>query len=151
MHWQRDNSLRSAEDHMNDGPGDGKMSSEEFKLRLQLETSLLVCVRTSLALMGFGFVVARFGLFLREVAEVGEIHLRTHRNLAALNTYTGTILILIGVATLLLSVWGHWRFVEQLERGELAMSSRWSLGVFLSIVLAVLGVGMAIYLAAIES
>ena len=42
------------------------MSSEEFKLRLQIETSLLVWLWTSLALIGFGFVLARFGLFLRE-------------------------------------------------------------------------------------
>jgi len=39
-------------------PGDGKSSAEELKLRLQIETSLLGWVRTSLALMGFGFVAA---------------------------------------------------------------------------------------------
>ena len=31
-------------------------------------TMLLAWVRTGLAMMGFGFVVARFGLFLRELA-----------------------------------------------------------------------------------
>ena len=34
------------------------------------ERTLLAWVRTGLALMGFGFVVARFGLFLRELAAV---------------------------------------------------------------------------------
>jgi inner membrane protein YidH len=128
----------------------GKMSGEEFKLRLQLETSLLVWVRTSLALMGFGFVVARFGLFLREVAQVGEVHLHQHPRLAAMNTFTGTALILLGVAVLLISVWGHRRMVDRLERGDLGMSSRWSLGVVLSLVLAALGMGMAVYLATVE-
>ena len=36
---------------------------------LAAERTLLAWVRTGLALMGFGFVVARFGLFLRELAE----------------------------------------------------------------------------------
>ena len=34
------------------------------------ERTLLAWVRTGLAMMGFGFVVARFGLFLRELAAV---------------------------------------------------------------------------------
>ena len=45
-----------------------KVSNEDFKMLLQLETSLLGWLRTSLSLMGFGFVIARFGLFLREIA-----------------------------------------------------------------------------------
>src|SRR5690606_16027666 len=36
------------------------------------ERTLLAWVRTALAMMGFGFVVARFGLFLRELAAVGN-------------------------------------------------------------------------------
>ena len=34
------------------------------------ERTLLAWIRTGLSLMGFGFVVARFGLFLRELAAV---------------------------------------------------------------------------------
>ncbi len=36
------------------------------------ERTLLAWVRTGLAMMGFGFVVARFGLFLRELAAVSD-------------------------------------------------------------------------------
>ena len=39
-------------------PGGRKVTAEEFRMVLQLETSLLVWLRTSLALMGFGFVIA---------------------------------------------------------------------------------------------
>ena len=35
---------------------------------LAAERTFLAWIRTGLALMGFGFVVARFGLFLREIA-----------------------------------------------------------------------------------
>jgi uncharacterized membrane protein YidH (DUF202 family) len=40
---------------------------------LAAERTFLAWIRTGLALMGFGFVVARFGLFLREIA------MTTHR------------------------------------------------------------------------
>lgn len=38
---------------------------------LAAERTLLAWVRTGVALMGLGFVVARFGLFLREIAHAG--------------------------------------------------------------------------------
>ena len=41
-----------------DEPREGpEISNEEFRMILQLETSLLIWLRTSLALMGFGFVI----------------------------------------------------------------------------------------------
>jgi putative membrane protein len=129
---------------------ENKMTSDEFKLRLQLETSMLVWMRTSLGLMGFGFVLARFGLFLREVADVGQTKIAAHPQLALMNTYAGTALMLLGVVVLIISVFNHRRFVEQVERGEYYFPLRWSLGVILSLTLAVFGVVMAIFLAVIE-
>jgi putative membrane protein len=123
-----------------------KMDSEEFKLWLQLETSLLVWTRTSLSLMGFGFVVARFGLFLREISEAGGAILTPHPTLAALNTVTGTVLIVLGVVVQVISVWSHRRMVVELERGHLSKPLGWSMGVILGLVLAALGIGMAVYL-----
>ena len=46
------------------------------RVALAAERTLLAWVRTSLAMMGFGFVVAKFGLFLREVAAVNGTPLR---------------------------------------------------------------------------
>src|SRR5579859_4659770 len=121
-----------------------KNSGEVFRLRIQMETMLLGWVRTSLALMGFGFVLARFGLFLREIASVGEIRIHSHRWLALVNTFTGAILILLGVAVLLISVYFHRRMVIRLERGDLGQPGRWSLGMILCFILAGMGMGMAI-------
>ena len=133
------------------GPSaDNKPTSEEFKLRLQIETTLLVWVRTSLALMGFGFVVARFGLFLREIAQVGDIRLKAHPRLAGMSTFTGTALIVLGVVVLLLSIYGHQSLVARVQRGDLSLPSRWSLGVILSFILAALGMGLAVYLATVQ-
>lgn len=130
--------------------GNGKMSAEEFKLRLQLETSLLVWVRTSLGLMGFGFVVARFGLFLREITKLGETSVHPHPRLAALNSFTGTALIIMGVVVLVLAVLTHRRMVDRVERGDLDFPSRWSLGVFLAGLLAAMGGAIAVYLSTVE-
>ena len=49
---------------------DARSSTEpktELRDYLAAERTLLAWIRTGLALMGFGFVVARFGLFLQEV------------------------------------------------------------------------------------
>ena len=50
----------------NDGPADARVY-------FAAERTLLAWVRTGLAMMGFGFVVARFGMFLREIAAVQTV------------------------------------------------------------------------------
>jgi putative membrane protein len=130
-------------------PDDGELrnaTNEEFKMMLQLETSLLGWLRTSLALMGFGFVIARFGLFLREIAMAAQVGVHPHPWLAKVNTGTGTGLIILGVVVMMISVRNHQRTVEQLQRGELKLPSRWSLSVVICLILCGLGMGMAIYL-----
>ncbi len=46
---------------------------EDPRVRFAAERTLLAWMRTGLALMGLGFVVARFGLFLREIAAAGHV------------------------------------------------------------------------------
>jgi putative membrane protein len=123
-----------------------KATNEEFKLMLQLETSLLGWLRTSLALMGFGFVIARFGLFLRELAGAAQIGVPSHPWLGRVNTGAGTGLILLGVGVMLIAIRNHQRTVDQVARGELAFPPRWSLSVVICLVLCALGMGLATYL-----
>ncbi len=124
-----------------------KVSDEQFRMLLQLETSLLGWLRTSLSLMGFGFVIARFGLFLREIAVAGHMTVHPHNWLTAVNTFTGTGLIVFGIVVLLIAVRNHQQTVDRLIRGELVMPARWSLSVVLSVIVAGLGMSIAIYLA----
>jgi putative membrane protein len=130
-----------------------KLDGEGYRLRAQAETNLLNWIRTSLALMGFGFVIARFGLFLRELAQVAQgdhAPIHQHPQLAVLNSIAGTVLILLGVVVLLAAVRLHQGFLAALDRGELRMPSRWSLAVVLSLVLAALGVAIAVYLTVVQ-
>jgi putative membrane protein len=94
--------------------------------------------------MGFGFVVARFSLFLREMAALGHVELPHHPGFSAA---IGTVLIVAGVIVVLLALWEHRRFLERLRRGEPEPDTSWSLGMTLCVFLAALGMALAGYLA----
>src|SRR5262249_37271410 len=89
---------------------------DEFPDYLALERTFLAWVRTGLALMGFGFVVARFGLFLRELQALPQ---DASSSSPGLSVWFGTALILMGVAANVLAAWRHRQLVRQLDRGEI--------------------------------
>src|SRR5712671_935426 len=110
---------------------------------LAAERTLLAWIRTGLALMGFGFVVARFGLFLQQL-QIAErspsVQAYGH------SLWFGTALIGAGVAVNLLSGWHHLRLVRMMDQGEVARPQTTSLAVAASLFLALVGLAMAIYL-----
>ncbi len=94
-------------------------------------------------MMGFGFVVARFGLFLRELAAAqGEVP--PHR--VGLSLWIGTTLVLLGVAVNVFAAIRHWRTVRRLEQNQPLRFSPLSLGFIVALFLALLGLLTATYL-----
>lgn len=123
-------------------------SPEIQRLRQAAETNLLVWIRTCLAMMGFGFVLARFGLFLRQWAELSHSHLRRP---PGFSVAAGTALIVLGVLFLSAAVVLHWRLIGRLAQGEQPeVTGRWSLASVAAVALAALGMILASYLAFIE-
>jgi putative membrane protein len=118
---------------------------EDPRVRLAIERTLLAWIRTGLALMGFGFVVARFGLFLREMEAAHQIApLSTAPK--GMSLWLGTALILLGVVVNLLVSAENYRLLRLVQVESLYGTRSWVMGVVMSVVLAILGVATAVYL-----
>ncbi|MGD0941191.1 MAG: DUF202 domain-containing protein [Terracidiphilus sp.] len=114
---------------------------------LAAERTLLAWIRTGLALMGFGFVVARFGLFLQQI--------QLAQNAPAERSYGvslwfGTALIAVGVILNLWAGWNHTRLIRELDRGDASHSRASAQPVAVAIILALVGLAMAIYLVSVQ-
>lgn len=108
------------------------------------ERTFLAWIRTGLALMGFGFVVARFGLFLREMAAMQG----GPPPPAGVSRWFGIGLIGLGVLLTAASTATHLSTVRRLNRGEPFVGRPPWLGVSIASLLVMVGVLMAVYLLA---
>jgi uncharacterized protein (DUF302 family)/uncharacterized membrane protein YidH (DUF202 family) len=115
---------------------------------LAAERTLLAWIRTGLALMGFGFVVARFGLFLQQL-EVIQNSAREHSY--GLSLWFGTALMVVGVITNLFAGWHHLCLVRELDRGETTHSRASTQAAAIAFFVALVGLAMAVYLVSVRS
>jgi uncharacterized protein (DUF302 family)/uncharacterized membrane protein YidH (DUF202 family) len=115
---------------------------------LAAERTLLAWIRTGLALMGFGFVVARFGLFLQQLQIMQRTPMETSYGLSL---WFGTALIAVGVIVNVFAGWQHLRLVRELDRGAASRSHSSTQAVLIAFFLALVGLTMAIYLVSIRS
>ena len=106
------------------------------------ERTFLAWIRTGLGLMGVGFAVSRFGLFLREFSSTQhtQVQTSTTHSVAA-----GVTLVALGVLINIASVIQHLSVIKKLRTNTWQPEpSRTAIA--LALVLAILGVAIAIYL-----
>jgi putative membrane protein len=105
------------------------------------ERTLLAWQRSSLALMGFGFVIERFSLFLaalRREAATPKPH--------TFSLLVGVALILLGAGIALASSIAYRRFVRTLPAPDVASGYLIELGAFINFAIAAVGIVLAGYL-----
>lgn len=109
------------------------------------ERTLLAWLRTGLTLMALGFVVSRFGLFIRLLASQTAQAAAPHQG--QLSALLGTAFVIAGALAILAATIQHERFIASLPPADLPArySRRFALG--LSSAVALLGLVLAAYLA----
>lgn len=104
------------------------------------ERTLLAWQRTAIALMGFGFVVERFGLFLRMV---GNQPLTLSQR--GFSLWLGVGLLLIGAVVAVSSAMQFRSVVRGLGEKEIPRGYWTNLGVWLNFLLALVALALAIH------
>lgn len=104
------------------------------------ERTLLAWLRTGLAVVGLGFVVARFGLFLRMMR--GETSAAPHVG----STIIGVGLVTLGSIAIGVAAWQHLRFCRELRREDLPRNYVLMWSAWFSVAIALIGLALAAYL-----
>ena len=122
-----------------------RRSHAETRNLLANERTFLAWLRTAVALMTFGFVLAKFDLFLKTRFLHGAPPRSSPRSVGTHNAI-GLALVLVGVLTLGAATM-HFRQVRQdILRGSDHSAARSRLPFLLAGVLAATGIALAVYL-----
>lgn len=116
--------------------------SEDPRVRFAAERTFLAWIRTGLAMMGFGFIVARFGMFLRELAAARGTEIPHNPRLSV---FVGSALIVLGVAVNIVTATQHTRTLARLRQGLSPEPERWSLATAVAFLLSAIGILMTVY------
>ena len=104
------------------------------------ERTLLAWQRSAIALMGFGFVVERFGLFLQMVAHQPESGAQRSFSLG-----TGVLLLILGAAVALISARQFRQVARNLDPAVVPPGYWTQIGVVLNIVIAAIALIFALH------
>lgn len=112
---------------------------DDPRVYLAAERTYLAWVRTSLGLIGFGFVVARFGHTLQELEAGGPMAVRPN----PLAPPVGAAIVTFGVGVCVVAAMRHRAYVEDLRAGVSNPPLHLRTTLVVSSVLAIAGLAMA--------
>jgi putative membrane protein len=118
-------------------------SETDPRVYFAAERTFLAWIRTGLGLMGVGFAVSRFGLFLREFSATQHTVTNTSTTHSVI---TGVALVALGVVINIVAVINHMTIVRNLAAGTWQPGKTSKPAIVLALVLATLGAAMAAYL-----
>lgn len=95
-------------------------------------------------MMGFGFLVARFGLFLRELAQMRDGEGGSGG--IAWSALIGTALVAVGATVNVYAVIEHTRFLRRFRDDRTPLAKRSAFPILLALIMATLGSALAVYL-----
>jgi len=123
-------------------PGPSTPQEETLRLHQANERTMLAWIRTGIALMAFGFAIARFGVFLRQVASVGQV---TVHQQAVGSAWVGAALVALGMLANLLATIRYAQIRRAIERGATGAPNALVVYVF-GIIATLVGLVMTILL-----
>jgi putative membrane protein len=118
----------------------GSKPIDDPRIYLAAERTFLAWIRTSVSLMGFGFVISRFALFVREYGLVTGLSSPAR---LGVSNWVGFGMVCVGVAVCVMAAARHRAYIQALERGvgNPPRDVRTSLAV--AAVLAIVGLAIA--------
>jgi putative membrane protein len=105
------------------------------------ERTLLAWLRTGLAVVGLGFIVARFGVFM---AMAGAVSGTSSNSL--LSGAIGTGFVFLGAAIMLVSARQHARFVQTMSADQRPVGYSTQMGTVSAVLIALLAAALGLYL-----
>jgi putative membrane protein len=117
------------------------MGENDPRVYFAAERTLLAWLRTAITVIGLGFVVARFGLFLNIVSAAHGTHYHP-----GASTAIGVGLILLGSLAAVFAAIQHTRYSRTLPVSDRPASYATGFATVAAFVLAAIGVVLAVYL-----
>jgi putative membrane protein len=117
------------------------MTGNDPRVFFAAERTLLAWVRTALGLVGLGFVVARFGLFLQVVRP--DVNHASHPWAAAI----GVVIAVLGAIASAVAAWQFHRFCGTLAPNERPPKYRAQPALLLGFGVALAGAALAVVIA----